>query len=253
MLVPATDRDYDRRKRMKTHTKETRSIVLPSAKTEVRQTSKGRTAVGYSIVFPPAISSDLGGFVEQIDSNAVNIQRNNVWALRAHDTTRQIASTDAGTARLSKDKIGIRHEIDLPPTTDGNDLAALLARGDGGQCSFGFVCISDSWQEKNGVVLRTVTELELLEISIGVIFPAYGDTKSSLRSAPEWVRTKLKVRSDVDDTCNCECDSCDESGDCDGCTDPDCTDENCSACPMQEDRKRADSVRIRRLFASRIN
>ena len=162
---------------------------------EIRKTAKGRMAVGYSIVFPPAISQNLGGFVEEIDHNAVNLSRNNVWAVRGHDVNAPLGNTNAGTLRLSKDARGIRHEIDLPDTTDGNDLVELLSRGDGGQCSFSFICLSDNWSERaDGSILRTVTDLQLMEISIGVIFPAYTDTQSAIRSCPAAIRSKLLKR-----------------------------------------------------------
>jgi HK97 family phage prohead protease len=166
-----------------------------ASKLQVRTASGKRTLEGYAIVFAPAVSQDLGGFVETIDPNSVNLSKYpNVHALRGHDTNRQLASTASGTLKLTKDSRGLKFSFPLPNTSDGNDLAELYRVGKqelAGQCSFGFLCNRDDWEMKNGVVLRNVADLTLLEISVGVVSPAYIDTSAALRRMPATVRQKV--------------------------------------------------------------
>lgn len=233
-----------------------------SGRVEVRSNGKtGRIATGHAIVFAPSRSQDLGGFVEQIDPSSIDLSTvGNVYALRGHDSSRQLASTDTGTLRLFKDTRGIRFEIDLPDTTDGNDLAELFSRtgpkgsSDAGRCSFGFIATRDNWKElADGTILRTVLEMELFEISIGVVFPAYTDTTAALRSADARTRAKIALKQrdslvgqipkDTYDNnlnlasandCECRCNRCLDN-DCDNCVDADCDSERCLNCPNQGD------------------
>jgi hypothetical protein len=148
--------------------KKTNQELRAGHKIQVRARNGKRVLTGYAIVFAPAVSEDLGSFVESISYNAVNLEENNVWMLRGHDNNRQLGSTDAGTLRLTKDSRGVRFELDIPDTTDGSDLAELYGRGDGGQCSFGFTARDDNWtQRADGTILRTVTDLQLLKSLAG--------------------------------------------------------------------------------------
>jgi HK97 family phage prohead protease len=223
---------------------------------EVRSTSTGRIATGYAIVFSPSRSQDLGGFVEQVDPGAMKLGQKNIWALRGHDSNKQLGSTDSGTLRLSKDTKGIRYELDIPATSDGNDLVTLLQRGDGGRCSFGFTVISDDWKVlSDNTVLRTLLDIDVFEISIGVVFPAYSATTSALRSVPQHIREQIKsavAATQHSATCECRCERCLDD-DCDECTNTECDSEQCDKCPMQADAQRTDSIRIRRLFTALRN
>ena len=51
-------------------------------------------------------------------------------ALFNHERGALLGRTCSGTLRLSEDGTGLRYEIDLPDTTVGRDVAALLERGD---------------------------------------------------------------------------------------------------------------------------
>jgi HK97 family phage prohead protease len=57
----------------------------------------------------------------------------------------------------------------------------LVERGDVSGCSFGFRARAESWDHKADPPLRTITDAELLEISI-VTFPAYPEAGVALRS-----------------------------------------------------------------------
>lgn len=150
-----------------------------SAPIEVRDNS--RTVAGYAAVFNSI--ADIGGaFREQIAPGAfAKAIDGDVRALFDHDTSSVLGRTKAGTLRLNEDSRGLAVEIDLPDTQVGRDLTASMARGDIDGMSFGFRVTKQDWDESGDVPLRTIRELELLEVSV-VTFPAYADTEVALRS-----------------------------------------------------------------------
>ncbi|AGB71024.1 MULTISPECIES: HK97 family phage prohead protease [Rhizobium] len=155
------------------------------AAVETRATDGKRTLVGYAAVFERL--ADIGGwFQEQIAPGAfTDAIKGDVRALVDHDSGRVIGRTKSGTLRLQEDGTGLRVEIDVPDTTDGNDLWVLVERGDISGMSFGFCVTKETWDETGDVPTRTIQALELLEVS-AVAFPAYDDTTIGVRSLEEW-------------------------------------------------------------------
>ncbi|MBY5614100.1 HK97 family phage prohead protease [Rhizobium leguminosarum] len=140
-----------------------------------------RTLIGYAAKFerlamigsyfkekiaPGAFSSAIGG---------------DIRALVDHDPGRVVGRTRSGTLRLSEDGTGLRVEIDLPNTSDGNDLWELVSRQDISGMSFGFRVTKETWDETGDVPVRTIQAVELFEVS-AVAWPAYEDTTIGLRS-----------------------------------------------------------------------
>jgi phage head maturation protease len=76
---------------------------------------------------------------------------------------------------------GLHFEISLPQTSLGNDLQALVSRGDLRECSFAFECRKDQWSTitVNGrtAQLRTLEDASLFDVSV-VTFPAYAQGTS---------------------------------------------------------------------------
>lgn len=103
-----------------------------------------------------------------------------------HEATMPLARTRSGTLRLTDRADGLHYSATLPETTLGNDVRALMERGDlSGEMSFGFYVMRDSWNAKR--TERTVEAARLVEISI-VVDAAYPQTSSQLRSAsPEFI------------------------------------------------------------------
>ena len=99
------------------------------------------------------------------------------------------------TLRLVEDKRGLKVEIDLPDTTNGNDTLAMIRRGDLKQMSFGFRMVEDVIEEnaKTGVILRTLTKVDLFDVSV-VAFPAYPQTKITARSVDAWANDRFELR-----------------------------------------------------------
>lgn len=159
---------------------------------EIREEGDGMTFAGYAAKFN-SWSEDLGGFREQIEPGAFRRSlrsRNNVLLLVNHDSGRVLASTRAGTMRMTEDEIGLRVEASLPNTTDGRDMAELLKRGDLSKMSFGFSVQKDTWNQD--MTERTLKSVRLFEASI-VAFPAYAETEAMVRSLD-----KAAARAQVD-------------------------------------------------------
>lgn len=115
-----------------------------------------------------------------------------VRAFAHHDSKRVLGRTSAGTLRLREDSAGVHFEIDLPDTTDGNDMVESIRRGDISGMSFGFRTVTDKWRMDGGEELREVFAAELVEVS-PVTFPAYGDTTVAVRSLEEFRRANQQI------------------------------------------------------------
>lgn len=152
---------------------------------EHRAENDKRVLVGYAAVFErlAMIGSYFkekiapGAFADAIDGD--------IRALVNHDPGRVVGRTKSGTLRLQEDGTGLRVEIDVPDTTDGNDLWVLVERGDITGMSFGFRVTKETWDETGDVPVRTIEKLELSEVS-ATAFPAYTDTTIGVRSLEEW-------------------------------------------------------------------
>jgi HK97 family phage prohead protease len=148
---------------------------------ETRTDTDKRTLVGYAAVYnSDTVIADY--FVERIAPGAFDKTiAGDVRALFNHDPGRVIGRTKSGTLRLSVDSRGLKFEVDVPNTSDGNDLLELVGRGDITGCSFGFEVTRQEWDETGKMPVRTILEVSLAEIS-PCTFPAYDDTTIALRS-----------------------------------------------------------------------
>ena len=152
---------------------------------ELRADPASRQVMGIAAPYG-VLSSDLGGFREQIQPGAFtrSLKENpNMRALYNHDSSLVLGTTKAGTLSLWDDPKGLAFKIDLPATSYAQDLIVLMSRGDVGQMSFGFFTRSDDWSRDSGENrIRTLLDVDLREISI-VGDPAYPDgTEAALRS-----------------------------------------------------------------------
>jgi HK97 family phage prohead protease len=152
----------------------------------------GRRLSGHAAVFDR--HAQIRGAWETIAPGAfddVLARGEDVRALVNHDPTLLLGRTNAGTLKLDVDDVGLRFEVDLPETSYGDDVAALVRRGDLDGASFGFIPGTDTiGAAPDGRQLRTHTAVSrLLDVSV-VTYPAYDGTDVSLRSvsfsAPRW-------------------------------------------------------------------
>ena len=96
-----------------------------------------------------------------------------------HDNNRVLASTKDGNAVLTEDNIGLRAEI----TITDKEVVSKAREGKLSGWSFGFIANDDEITTDGKDEIRTVTDMELLEVSI------LDDTK-----APAYYGTSIEAR-----------------------------------------------------------
>jgi HK97 family phage prohead protease len=152
---------------------------------EVRVEGDSAFIKGYAAKFN-TLSSNLGGFVEQVAPSAFEESVNrehDVRALFNHDPNIVLGRTRSGTLKLRNDDIGLEYEA------EGNmkkrsvrDLVADIERQDVDQSSFGFRTLEDDWSTTDeDYPLRTLIRVRLYDVSPATI-PAYPDTTVAIRS-----------------------------------------------------------------------
>lgn len=146
--------------------------------------------VGHAAVYG-LLSEPLMGFREKIAPGAFTktIQSADVRGLLNHDRNFVLGRTKAGTLRLSEDSKGLAMENDPPATQWAADLLVSMRRGDINQMSFAFYTIKDKWETTNGETIRTLEEVELLDVSV-VTVAAYPQTDVAVRSLEAWKRER---------------------------------------------------------------
>lgn len=146
----------------------------------------------FGIAAPFNAQTRIGDFHEVIAPGAFTrtlADNRDILALADHDSSRVLGRTRTGTLSLTETANGLEYTLDLPDTTDGNDLRALALRGDLGGVSFGFRAVRDSWAGD----VRTLHEVALDEISVVSAHPAYNATTVNLRSLrPDAQRSLLQ-------------------------------------------------------------
>ena len=154
--------------------------------TAAEQSIDGRTLAGYAAVYGQDSREIVEGgrkFTERIAPGAFNETLSSgadVKLYYNHDASMPLARTRSGTLQLKSDRNGLSFSASLPDTTLGNDVRALIERGDlSGEMSFGFFVTEDSWNKDR--TQRLVKKALLVEVSI-VQDAAYPQTSSSLRS-----------------------------------------------------------------------
>lgn len=162
---------------------ETRDLPMTLANFEFRDNSDYMSFRGYAAVFNS--ESEPLPFREKILPGAFSRSlrsRNNVKMFVNHNMDQVLASSRAGTLKLTEDSRGLLVEADLPPTTYAKDLSIMMRRGDVDSMSFGFSVPrnGDIWNEER--TERTLKEVRLHEVSIVTSFPAYAATTAQVRT-----------------------------------------------------------------------
>ena len=149
-------------------------------------TANSRTVEGYAVVFNSE-SRDLGGFIEVIDPNALTdvLPKSDVLCLLNHAEDRGVLARckyGAGSLELEVDDIGLRYKFEAPNTALGDELIEGLKRGDISTSSFAFSTKRDKWENKNGILYRTILEFGQIYDVSPVYQEAYPDTSVALRN-----------------------------------------------------------------------
>lgn len=162
----------------------TRFVPLTRSKVELVD---DRRLGGCPIVFD-TLSQDLGGWYERIQSAAVDRtlrEGTNVDCLLDHkrETTSIIGSTESGLMRQKKERYGLVVDVRPPDTTVVRDLIANIKAGLVKGMSFRFRPMPDGvrWDEEDGKIIRTITDMKYSEFSY-VVNPAYLETSAHVRS-----------------------------------------------------------------------
>ena len=134
-------------------------------------------------------------FLERIKAGAFRnaLKKNDdVLVLLNHDNNRVLASTKDGSAMLTEDNIGLRAEI----TIVDEEVVQKAREGKLSGWSFGFIANDDEISTEGKDEIRTVTDMELLEVSIldETKAPAYYGT--SIESREGGARMK-EIRADA--------------------------------------------------------
>lgn len=153
------------------------------------------TFTGYAAKFDTR-SHDLGGFIETVRGGAFRralSEGQDVRALINHDAGLILGRTASGTLKLAEDSTGLHYEVAAPDTSYARDLAESMQRGDVTQSSFSFRVRQDDWQKEGRGRLRTLIDVDLLDVS-PVTYPAYEDTESGLLGAARALRVACEAR-----------------------------------------------------------
>ncbi|GAA0865909.1 HK97 family phage prohead protease [Paraclostridium tenue] len=148
-----------------------------------------RKIEGYAAIFSDEYTKlkDRWGdcFYEKISPGAflktLNDKTRDKFMLINHDWNKVVGRTNSNL-ELEEDNKGLRFSLEVPNTSDGNDLLENVRLGLVKGCSFGFNIVNqktrwdDDWN-----FYRDITEVDLFEITATPI-PAYSDTEISCRS-----------------------------------------------------------------------
>ena len=142
-------------------------------------------------------------FIEKIKAGVFKnaLKRNdNVKVLLNHNPDRELANTKDGTAILEEDNIGLRAEVTItdPEVVEKARNNKLVG------WSFGFYSNADEVAHEATIATRTVTDMDLVEVSIldDTKSPAYYGTSIETRNEGE---TPLEIRENiVDETVDIE-------------------------------------------------
>ena len=160
-----------------------RRTFVDGADTQARSVDGDTRAVeGYAAVFDT--ETVIGGaYRERIAPGAFAAAvagKRDFVALLNHDPGWLLgrAQSDPPTVTISVDDHGLRYRIEPPATALGDHVIALAARGDLAGSSFGFVPVSETWEDAkdaDSLPLRTIDAVDLIDVS-PCVFPAYPET-----------------------------------------------------------------------------
>lgn len=156
-------------------------------KTEQRSDGSSESVIqGRAIVFDEFQEArDYWGdvFFEQISSSVRNnLETKDIFLLFNHDYA-NVIGRESVNVDITVSESGLDFEWRVPNTTLAQDVANMVRSGMVDGCSFGFIINDQKWEERDGDYFRTITDIELHEITITPI-PFYKST---------YVRSDIKI------------------------------------------------------------
>ena len=125
--------------------------------------------------------SERGKFIERVKPETFSkalARTDNVDMLLNHDVRCKLASTMNQTLELKEDNIGLFAKAVIHDKNVINEAYQGNLKG----WSFGFRALVDSWDEEQPVARRTLEDIELMEVSLLTIEPAYIATSVQVRA-----------------------------------------------------------------------
>ena len=125
--------------------------------------------------------SERGKFIEKVKPETFNralARADNVDMLLNHDVRHKLASTMNQTLELREDNIGLYAKAIIHDKTVIQEAKEGNLKG----WSFGFRALSDTWEEEQPVARRTLEDIDLMEVSLLTIEPAYIATSVQVRA-----------------------------------------------------------------------
>lgn len=149
---------------------------------------EGRKLEGYASVFSDEYTEiyDMWGetFNERIVCGAfretLKQRADDIFMLINHDYNK-VVGRNGSNLILEEDDNGLRFKLEVPNTTDGNDLLENVKVGIIRGCSFGFNVSGEETRWLEDKFYRDITKVDLYEITATPI-PAYSNTEISARS-----------------------------------------------------------------------
>lgn len=134
---------------------------------------------------PSNILGTTRKFIEKISKgafkNALSKKERDIDFLAEHDSTKLLSSTRNQSLELTEDENGLFMKATIAPTSWGKDTYTLIKSGLYSNMSFGFKVLKDNWKKTgSGLYERTISELELFEVSV-VKNPAYSSSTIAAR------------------------------------------------------------------------
>ena len=153
----------------------------------------------YSKPIRESVRGRIRTFIERVKAGVFRtaLQRNDdVKVLLNHNHDRVLATTKDGSAKLEEDNIGLRAEV----TITDKEVVEKARNNQLVGWSFGFYSNSDELGEENGTETRTVTDLDLIEVSIldDTKIPAYYGTSIEARAEEERMLEYRTITDEID-------------------------------------------------------
>lgn len=146
-------------------------------------TSEKITLTGYAIVWN-TLSDDRGGFFVRFLPGSAQFA-DPTHALFHHDFRAVLGSTANKSLRILPDDTGVKVEIDLPNTTQANDVATLVDKGYVGGMSFSML-----FDEKLVTTNKTESGQDVMEVS------AFTCDEVTITAIPAFTATSISVKAD---------------------------------------------------------
>lgn len=137
----------------------------------------------------------LPGLFERLHPSCFSNINRDVVALLAHNPENALGRVSADTLKLRSDEAGLKATLKYNGRdTDHRKLKAKIESRTAPGCSLGFFVRRDEFSREDEKHIRWLLDVDLVEVSMGVAFPAYASPNMKIRSAE---LNEVQVRYDL--------------------------------------------------------